>query len=50
MAAMAELMAQGKLVPAVEKAYPLEEAAEAFRVLEEEKVAGKVVLVRGRGR
>ena len=37
-------MAEGKLIPYVEKAYPLESAAEAFRVLEEGKVLGKVVL------
>ena len=38
-------MAEGKLIPFVERAYPLESAAEAFRVLEEGKVLGKVVLV-----
>lgn len=43
LAAMRDLMAEGKLVPAVE-AYPLESVAEAFRRLEEEKVLGKVVL------
>jgi NADPH:quinone reductase-like Zn-dependent oxidoreductase len=44
-AAMRDLMAEGMLVPYVERAYPLESAAEAFRVLEEGKVLGKVVLV-----
>jgi NADPH:quinone reductase-like Zn-dependent oxidoreductase len=44
-AAMRELMDQGKLIPFVEKAYPLESVAEAFRSLEEGSVLGKVVLV-----
>ena len=44
-AAMRDLMAEGKLVPYVERAYPLESVAEAFRALEEGKVLGKVVLV-----
>ena len=44
-AAMRDLMAEGKLIPFVEKAYPLESAAEAFRALEEGKVLGKVVLI-----
>jgi NADPH:quinone reductase-like Zn-dependent oxidoreductase len=44
-AAMRDLMAEGKLIPFVEGAYPLESVAEAFRVLEEGRVLGKVVLV-----
>jgi NADPH:quinone reductase-like Zn-dependent oxidoreductase len=44
LAAMRELMAEGKLIPFVEKAYPLEFAAEAFRALMDGKVLGKVVL------
>ncbi len=43
-AAMRELMADGKLIPIVEP-YPLESVAEAFRALEQGKVPGKVVLV-----
>jgi NADPH:quinone reductase-like Zn-dependent oxidoreductase len=43
-AAMRELMVEGKLIPYVERAYPLESAAEAFRALEEGKILGKVVL------
>lgn len=43
-AAMRDLMAEGKLIPFVE-AYPLESVAEAFRELEEGKVLGKIVLV-----
>jgi NADPH:quinone reductase-like Zn-dependent oxidoreductase len=43
-AAMRDLMAEKKLIPYVERAYPLESVAEAFRVLEEGKVLGKVVL------
>ncbi len=42
--AMRDLMAEGKLIPFVET-YALEAAAEAFRVLEEGKVLGKIVLV-----
>jgi D-arabinose 1-dehydrogenase-like Zn-dependent alcohol dehydrogenase len=42
-AAMRELMDEGKLTPCVES-YPLESVAEAFRRLEEGKVLGKVVL------
>ena len=45
LAAMRDLMAEGKLVPFVERTYPLESVAEAFRALEEGKVLGKVVLV-----
>jgi NADPH:quinone reductase-like Zn-dependent oxidoreductase len=45
LAAMRDLMAEGKLIPYVERAYPLESAAEAFRVLEDGEVLGKVVLV-----
>ena len=43
--AMRDLMAEGKLVPLVEKAYPLESAAEVFRALEAGRVLGKAVLV-----
>ena len=39
------LMEQGKLAPFVEKTYPLESVAEAFRSLEKGKALGKVVLV-----
>jgi NADPH:quinone reductase-like Zn-dependent oxidoreductase len=45
LAAMQALMAEGKLIPFIEKAYPLESVADAFRELEEGKVLGKVVLV-----
>ena len=44
-AAMQHLMAEGKLIPFVQRAYPLESVAEAFRALEEGKVLGKVVVV-----
>jgi NADPH:quinone reductase-like Zn-dependent oxidoreductase len=43
-AAMRDLMAEGKLIPFVERAYPLESVSEAFRVLEAGTVFGKVVL------
>ena len=42
-AAMRDLMADGKLTPVVES-YPFEAVADAFRRLEEGKVLGKVVL------
>jgi NADPH:quinone reductase-like Zn-dependent oxidoreductase len=45
-AALRDLMAEGKLIPFVQ-AYPLESAAEAYRALEEGKVLGKIVLVPG---
>jgi len=48
-AAMRDLMAEGKLIPYIEKVYPLESVAEAFRVLEEGKVLGKVVLTLKQG-
>jgi NADPH:quinone reductase-like Zn-dependent oxidoreductase len=48
-AAMRDLMAEGKLIPFVERAYPLESVAEAFRALEEGKVLGKVVLTPKQG-
>jgi NADPH:quinone reductase-like Zn-dependent oxidoreductase len=44
LAAIRDLMAEGKLIPYVERAYPLECAAQAFRLLEEGKVLGKLVL------
>lgn len=44
---MRDLMAEGKLTPFVEKTYPLESVAEAFRALESGKVLGKVVLAPG---
>jgi len=44
MAALRDFMAEGKLVPWVERTYPLECAVEAFRALEEGTVLGKVVL------
>jgi NADPH:quinone reductase-like Zn-dependent oxidoreductase len=44
-AAMRDMMAAGKLIPAVEKAYSLESFAEAFDALQAGTVLGKVVLV-----
>jgi NADPH:quinone reductase-like Zn-dependent oxidoreductase len=49
MAALRDLMAEGKLIPFVERAYPLESAVEAFRVLSDGKVLGKVVLTLKQG-
>jgi NADPH:quinone reductase-like Zn-dependent oxidoreductase len=42
--AMRDLIAAGKLVPCVDRAYPLESVADAFRALEDGNVLGKVVL------
>jgi NADPH:quinone reductase-like Zn-dependent oxidoreductase len=42
-AAMHDLMAEGKLEPCVES-YPMESVADAFRRLEEGTVLGKIVL------
>lgn len=44
-----ELVAQGKLTPAITTRYPLEQAAEALRAFAERRVTGKVVLVTERG-
>ena len=49
LASMRDLMAEGRLIPFVEKAYPLESAAEAFRALEAGEVLGKVVLIPKQG-
>jgi NADPH:quinone reductase-like Zn-dependent oxidoreductase len=38
------LIEDGKLVPSVDRSYPLEEAADAMRLLEEGRVRGKVVI------
>jgi NADPH:quinone reductase-like Zn-dependent oxidoreductase len=39
-----ELLEAGKVVPVIERSYPLRETAEAFRYLEEEHARGKVVI------
>ena len=41
---MAELCEAGKVVPVIDKCYPLGEVAEAIRYLEEEHARGKVVI------
>jgi NADPH:quinone reductase-like Zn-dependent oxidoreductase len=41
---LAELLEAGKVVPVIDKSYPLPEAAEAFRYLEEVHARGKVVI------
>jgi NADPH:quinone reductase-like Zn-dependent oxidoreductase len=39
-----ELIEAGKVTPVIDRTYPLGEAAEAFRYLEEEHARGKVVI------
>ena len=41
---LAELIEAGKLVPVIDRSYPMEEAREAFRHFEEEHAQGKVVV------
>jgi 2-desacetyl-2-hydroxyethyl bacteriochlorophyllide A dehydrogenase len=42
-----ELMETGKVVPVIDRRYPLSEAAEAFRYLEERHARGKIVVTVG---
>jgi NADPH:quinone reductase-like Zn-dependent oxidoreductase len=42
-----ELMEEGRVVPVIDRRYPLSEAAEAFRYLEERHARGKIVLTVG---
>ena len=42
--ALLELVASGRLAPAIDKVLPLEQAAEAERMLEEREVVGKILL------
>jgi len=41
---MKELLEAGKVVPVIDRRYPLSEVAEALRYLEEGHVKGKVVI------
>jgi NADPH:quinone reductase-like Zn-dependent oxidoreductase len=41
---MKELIEAGKVVPVIDKRYPLSKVAEAFRYFEEEHPSGKVVI------
>ena len=41
---MKELLEAGKVVPVIERRYPLSETAEAIRYLEEGHAQGKVVI------
>jgi NADPH:quinone reductase-like Zn-dependent oxidoreductase len=41
---MKELIEAGKVVPVIDRRYPLSEVAEAFRYFEEEHPSGKVVI------
>ena len=41
---LGELIASGKIKPAIEKIYPLEETAEAMRYFDEEHAAAKIVI------
>lgn len=47
LAAVGELMQVGQVRPMIDRCYPLEEAAEAFRYLEREHARGKVVITQG---
>jgi NADPH:quinone reductase-like Zn-dependent oxidoreductase len=40
-----ELIEAGKVKPVIDKTYPMNETAEAFRYLEEEHAQGKVVIL-----
>lgn len=44
LAFLAGLMDQGKLTPVIDRRWPLSEAADAFRYLEEGHAQGKVVI------
>lgn len=44
LAFLKDLVESGKLVPIIDKCYPLSEVAEAFRYLEQEHAQGKVVI------
>lgn len=44
MLVLAELIESGKLIPVIDRTYPLAEASEAIRYLEEGRVRGKVVI------
>ena len=50
MAEFFELVAQGKIKPAITARYPLEQAREALRAFAERRVTGKIVLVTELGR
>ena len=44
LAFIAELLEDGKVVPVIDRRYPLSEVAEAIRYLEEGHARGKVVI------
>ena len=44
LAALAELLESGKLIPFIDRRYPLKETAEAIRYVEEKHAQGKVVI------
>jgi NADPH:quinone reductase-like Zn-dependent oxidoreductase len=47
LALLKDLLAAGKIVPVIDRRYPLSEVAEAFRYLEEGHARGKVVITLG---
>ena len=47
LAFMKELLEAGKVVPVIDRCYPLSEVADAIRYLEEGHVQGKVVITIG---
>ena len=44
LAILKDLLEAGKVVPVIDRSYPLQETAEAFRYLEEGHARGKVVI------
>lgn len=50
LAELAEWFREGRLKPLVSETYPLEEAAQAMRVISERRAVGKIVLTTARGR
>jgi alcohol dehydrogenase len=45
LAALMQMIAEGKMKPVIDKVLPLEEAREGLRLIEDREVIGKVVVV-----
>jgi len=50
LAFLAELLEEGKIVPVIDRSYPLSDIVEAFRYIEENHAQGKVVIQVAQGR